>query len=305
MKNNIYNLEIYNLKKRRLLLSQNEFGFNNQYGVAGSLLKFIGETGNVCLTCPIEHGLTITNKYVTANEHTNSSNYIITNSTYNEKRINNISDKQVIKIGPYIEYAQKIYSDKIFTEEKEKNGRTLLVFPTHGIEGYSPRFDEKNFIDKIEDIRKDFDTVIACMYFYDIICNHHKVYMKKGYKIASAGNAAHMDFLSRLRYIIELSDAVISNGYTTGLQYAIYLEKPVYIHNLDVEWENTSFNNVDKFDDDLIDSDNMKRFYELCNDPQFGKLKEQRIWGEYMFGINLVRTPDELSEMLKPVIRKY
>ena len=299
-------IDIYNINKRNLLFSDNKAA-NGVYGHSHVLLDYIGENADKsCLTCPIEHGLTIANKFLTATEHTNASNYIITNSLYNKMKINAISKKKVIVIGPYIAYANLICSFDELMECKKKNGRTLLVFPSHGIQGFEPKFDILRFINEIEKVRKDFKTVIVCMYFHDVLCNYHKPYEKRGYKVACAGNGQNTHFLEKLKTIIQLSDAVIANSYTTGLQYAIYMKKPVYVvDNLNFKWENKSYNNVDKMDQDLCEIDNLKKFYELCGNPDFTGLNEQIAWGKYMFGIEEVKNKEELKSLLCPVIRRF
>ncbi len=274
------------------------------YGVVSSILEYMGEDVNTTfITCPIEHGLTITNRFVTAFEHLNNSNYIITNSQYNEDKINNVSEKKVIKIGPYIAYANGVLARDMINETKERNGRTLLIMPTHSIKGYENQYDIDAFLHEINMVKKSFDTVMVCMYYYDILCKRHIPYKNAGYQIVSAGNSSTF-FLSKLRSILDLSDAVMCNNYTTGLQYAIYLDKPVYVFESELVWKNTSFNNVDKFDSGMRCMENMKVFFDLCNDRNFGKLEEQKKWGEYMFGIKQVLSKEEMKSTLKPVIRR-
>lgn len=298
-------LDIFDLRKKTLL-SENCKSRNGMYGVEYSILNYIGEDYNkACITCPFEHGLTISNKFLSAYEHTNNSNYIITNGLYNKNKITKISDKNVIMIGPYITYAKSIFSEERLLEIKHKNGRTLLIFPTHGITGFEPRFDMSKFLDEIKKASSNFETIVVCMYYHDVICNYHKQYKKEGYKVVSAGNGRNKFFLNKLKSIIQLSDAVIANNYTTGLQYAICLNKPVYIvKNLDFKWKNSSFNNVDKFDADLYDSYSLETFLQICDDPTFNNLQKQREWGNYMFGLDQVKNREELCSLLTPVIRR-
>ncbi len=300
--------DIFNIDKDNLLQINNKYQ-NGAYGVAYSLLKYINEdVEKTCITCPIEHGLSISARFVTAKEHTNCSNYIITNSSYNESNINRISDKKVIKIGPYIQYAKSCYSSKSLIELKKKLGKTLLVFPTHGIEGYKPIFCMNSFMEEIERVRESFDTVMVCIYFYDVLCDYHEQYLKKGYTVVSAGNEANKFFLEKLKTIFMLSDAVISNSYTTGLQYAIHMRKPVYVvKDLELEFrqDKNGFNNVDKLDESLIERDRLEEFYSMCNDPCFRNMSAQLEWGEYMFGFDQIKNKKEMKEVLKPVIRHF
>ena len=300
--------DIFNIEKESLNYTNNLYK-NGSYGVAYSLLNYVGEDPEKsCLTCPIEHGLLISGQQMVAEESINCSNYIITNSLHSEKRIEKVSEKKVIKIGPYIEYATSVIAEHELQKLKELYGRTLLVFPTHGIKGYGPQFSIEIFIEEIERVRKSFDTVLVCMYFYDILCNHHKPYEKMNYIIVCAGNESNKFFLNKLKTIICLSDAVISNAYTTGLQYAIHMKKPVYIVNgLDLLFvqEENSFNNIDKLDEDVREWNKLKDFYSMCVDSSFGSLSLQRKWGNDVFGLDQIKSRQDMKKLLAPVIRRF
>ena len=103
-------------------------------------------------------------------------------------------------------------------------GRTLLVFPSHGIIGVTATFNNDEFIEEIERVRKDFDTVLISLY-WTVVLNPDLVasYEALGYKIVTSGHRFDLNFLSRQRSFIELADYTMSNNLGTHVGYCIHL----------------------------------------------------------------------------------
>lgn len=165
--------------------------------------------------------------------------------TFSEKRvesINNFLQKNgykkkkitVITVGPYINYAEGLMTERQKAELKKNFGKILLVFPCHSIEGVIYEFNIKDFIDEIERIKMldNFNSVFICMYWKDILDNRYVEYYKeRGYKIVTAGHRNDPYFLGRLKDIIDLSDVTMSNSLGTHIGYCLARNKPHYIYN--------------------------------------------------------------------------
>ena len=102
--------------------------------------------------------------------------------------------------------------------------------------------------------------------------------------------------------VLQLSDAVIGNSFTTGLAYALFFDKPVYIYQQSVEWRNNNSGN--NFTQLKHRYDIQKQFYELCADRNFTNLEAQKSWGNYYFGFDEVKSKDEMKQLLNTLIRK-
>lgn len=183
----------------------------------------------------IEHGLFLGN-LVHADSYNGFISHIVTFSDY-RKKILEATEKNVICVGPYIQHATELLSFEDKQGLKNSFGSVLLVFPSHSIDSIHVSYDISQFIDYIESIKKGFDTVIVCMYWKDILLGQHREYQKFGYKITTAGHTYDSSFLPRLKSIIELSDATVSNKVGTHVGYCISMGKPHEIFNSVIKYD--------------------------------------------------------------------
>jgi len=207
---------------------------NNLYGLHEVLCNY-GNLKTVRHKVFFEHGM-IFGSLVQPHAITSFANEILTFSVYREDYIKK-HGKKVIKIGPYIHYAEPLIDDLKNEELKKQLGKVLLVFPSHSIKSLKKEFDFKAFLTRIHECRKGFDNVLVCLYWKDVQLGHGKVYEDAGFRVVTAGHFYDKYFLSRLKTIIELSDMTMSNDIGTHLGYCVYLKKPHYIFGQDVKLE--------------------------------------------------------------------
>lgn len=110
----------------------------------------------------------------------------------------------------------------------------MLVFPTHSFEDCDDLYDFNQFSQCIDEMAKDYDTVLISMIGYDIQQGFDKKYRNKGYRIVSSGTRNDPYFLNRQRDLMELADMTISNNIGTHIGYSICLGTPHYIFNQDI-----------------------------------------------------------------------
>ena len=201
---------------------------NNLYGNGYVIGKYFNNI-NLSVTT-IEHGLYI-GSLVPDRHLVDTFDSIITFSEYRKKFIEAKTDKEIITIGPYIKYAQSLYSQEKIDLEKKRLGHTLLVFPSHSIDCVYAKYDISMFIEYIKNFKNkfNFDTVLICLYWKDIALNIQQEYINAGFSITSAGHSYDPYFLNRLKTIILLSDATITNAVGTHVGYAVSLNKPTQI----------------------------------------------------------------------------
>lgn len=209
-------------------------------------------------------------------------------------------------IGPYIHYAKSLLSKESLKSEKERLGKTLLVFPSHSIEGLVTDFKLKPFLDEIDTISEDFDSVRICMYYKDVALNRFKEYQKRGYEVVTAGHYYDYNFLPRLRSIIETSDVTMSNDLGSHLGYCIYFNKPFYLYNPNdvkhVGEENgenveAMIHNEKIFEKTKENNENIinmtkefSHYTEKINKKQYQLIS-------YLWGFDEIKTPDELYNL--------
>ena len=271
------------------------------YGFYHVLLQYIRKK-RLPINIAQEHGF-IFSSFV--HKHFGSADKILTFSNYREKFIRNEYPlKKIIKIGPYIHYANAILNEKNYSDVKQKLGKILLVFPFHSIDGVLSDFDIKEFLKIIEEKRKGFDSVIVCLYFKDIQLGRANEYIEKGYKITTAGHINDACFLNRLKSIIELSDYIISNGVGSHIVYGLYLNKRVELFRQKTIFrdEDGQENNENKLA--MVEIGKHWDEYDLIQDVLFAILdgdvlsNENNDYLNDLFGFKYIQTSEELYHSL-------
>lgn len=178
----------------------------------------------------IEHGLYY-GDYIPYSSYCKTVHKIATLSLVRKQILERLG-KPVITLGPYIHYAPCLLKEQEVVDIKRKLGKTLLFFPMHTTSegGHTFNIDETvKIVEKFaENLR--FDTILVCMYYYDILnSNHAQSYEKAGFKVVTAGHRLDLNFLPRLKLIISLADYTMANSVGTQTGYCIYLNKPHYI----------------------------------------------------------------------------
>lgn len=203
---------------------------NNLYG-NGAVIKKAFKNINLIETT-IEHGLYL-GSYVPKRHLLNSYKNIITYSEYRKHFIEVKANQKILTIGPYITYADTLLSSKKISLIRQKFGRTLLVFPSHSIDSIHAEYDIDKFIGYIKEfsVQYSFDKVLICLYWKDISLDKQRLYVNAGFDIVTAGHIYDPYFLSRLKTIILLADATLTNSIGTHVGYAVSLDKPTQIWN--------------------------------------------------------------------------
>lgn len=202
----------------------------------------------------------------------------------------------VFCIGPYIHYASNYYSEEQIRRVKEKNGKTLLVFPPHSYESSSLDYDLQLFVDKVmENYGKSFETVLVSGYWLNLNHKIYELFEKRGAKIVSAGARFDPDFLRRLKTIISLSDMVIGNDIGTHIGYCLYLNKP--FHKIS--------SNITKKDSYLLSTKeklnvNINERLFTAAFGQEGEVsgKKMSLFKKFWGGHESVKTPEEIRNLI-------
>lgn len=228
--------------------------------------------------------------------------------TFSKERKNIILSKnnniEVEVIGPYIFYASSYYTNLELESIKKKYGRILLVFPSHSLEEVVYNYNIDKFIEIINKLKKDYDSVFVCLYYADIKKEIYKRYIEENYTIVSAGHKYDEKFLERLKSIILLADYSISNFFGTHVIYSTTLNKPhtIFEQTLEIKKEKKyedkklEIYDVAKRKDKKIKEQLqiIKNNYSIY--PNYN-IEDQKKKLEYLFGFNEVKTKKELNDI--------
>lgn len=274
---------------------------NDSYGQATILKQYAGLDPDSIFNFTIEHGLFLYKDHFYPPDIYYRTPMICMSDfrkNFLEKRLG----KRAYAIGPYIAYAEEYYPKDLFQSEKARYGRILLVFPVHSSPNTNTNYNMRKFIREIESIRSGFDTVMVCMYARDIRRDKlWKTFMDMGYVIVSAGYHSDKLFLSRLKTILNLSDAVVMNAITAGLGYAVYMNKPCYVFKQRLEKEYSS--SVAKYEE-RIRCEEYYKLMETFSDRTFQPKEDYREICNYVYGMDKVKSKEEMKELLMPLLVK-
>lgn len=273
---------------------------NSAYGHMYQLKKYAGIDQRFLVKCTIEHGMALPANGSFWTEVTQCVKTIIVPNNQRKRVIERYYGKKAIVIGPYILYAESLCEETSVISLKKQLGKTLLVFPAHGVIVQDAVFDFEKLIERIEEVGKAYKTIIICLHFSDILKNRAKDYEKYGYRVVCAGTDADCNFLPRLRTIIELSDAVMANAFTTGLIYAMCLEKPVYYFEQEIGKKRVK--RVVYIRNPIKKS--YEEFMWITRRKEMDLLNEQIEWCKANMGLNEKKTREEMTNILSSLIRK-
>lgn len=255
----------------------------NFYGYANSIKKY-AKISNI--NASIEHGLYYEDNYIPSASYSKTIIKIITMSEIRKELNERLVKKKTLAIGPYIHYANSLLSPKEINRIKEKYGRILLFFPSHGSVEGNNAYDIETLINELMIIKErfKFDTIVINMFYYDILhTDYASMYEKAGFVITTAGHRYDLNFISRLKSIIELADATASNAFGTNIGFSIYLKKPFfYLHNEDIVSDNTMVSEV---------LSSFKDYSLEITEQQYSVVS--KYWG-----FDCIRTPEELKMFL-------
>jgi hypothetical protein len=226
------------------LIEPKFFNCVHHYGHHKAIAKFKGKPFNF-LTEYSEHGMSFIQEpeMVIYLGYVNRP-FIRTVYTYGELRkiaiegyfkMNNLKRK-VLAIGPYIKYVDFFKSKEELMRIKQKYGKILLVFPSHGINTVKSQYDIDAFINAINAVKHHFDTVFISLHWVDIVNGKDALYKAHGFTVVTSGHAADPRFLNRHKDLIFLADHTMSNNLGTYIGYSVCMGKPHYLYKQETNY---------------------------------------------------------------------
>lgn len=277
---------------------------NDMYNHSGVIKNFCGLNNKYAIKASIEHACYMGDDYYWEEDINHDMPGVITLSQKREEILRRHTDKNIYNIGIYIAYADYMHSVEDMNCIKQSNGRTLTVFPMHSTAVVNLSYDISCMITKIKEIAKDFDTVKVCMYWKDIIDKKHKIYENEGFDIVSAGNIYDKNFLARLKSILYCSDCVMSNDIGSYIGQAMYMGKPCYLIKQDYNAVSGKKEYHKEYDVRKLDSV-YNDLFKVFGDGKFVITEEQKELCDYVWGINHVKSKEELRGILDSLEEEY
>lgn len=264
------------------------------YGIGESIFKDLDRKWSIKYPA-VEHGLILHNKVWSDILDTKRPTAI----TFGEYRKNILLRdwrNPVFCVGPYIQYAEDYYTTEEIKLIKNRIGKTLLVIPTHTTDASKPiSNNDEILIQYILSQKNNYDTIIVCMFWWDLDTQMVKVLKKNGCKIVSAGHREDKRFLSRLKTIILLADKVEGNGMGTHIGYCVKLNKPFQIVALN--GSGYIYDEKEKNIDAALEQS--KIIIDAFSEESNRLTEKQKKCYDYYWGGKYSRTPQEIEAIFQ------
>ncbi|HUZ82937.1 MAG TPA: hypothetical protein VMU73_11905 [Gaiellaceae bacterium] len=291
--------EIHELARARRLVTRELSPFNAFYGHADLLRRYASIKGSRPLKAAIEHGPTFFPNPSDPDLATHLPRYFCAapgQARFFEEHA--LHGARAVAIGAPILYARALASPKPFA------GRRLIFFDAHSSHYATANYDVGATAARLAELRSEFDDVVVCLYWRDVLLGRAELYQRYGFRCVTAGHMFDTQFLFRLVEIISSASIVLTDRLGSHLLYALALERPVWLEQSSVE-------------------------YELADDAPPGTLgppkegevldraaalfarrveivePDQRAFADELCGITSLRSPGELADLLAEAEASY
>lgn len=255
----------------------------NFYGHATAIKLYAGIKK---LDYSIEHGLYF-DDYINTAAYLKTTKKIMTINRERENLLKLKLNKPAIAVGPYIHYVNPLYSEVEIDQMKKSLGKTLLLFPLHSDVEDLAIYDSKSLANEIKIFAKEngFKTILVNMFYRDLLVTKYaETYKEAGFKLVTAGHRYDINFISRLKSIIMLSDYTIGNSVGTHIGYCIYMGKPHYI--------------IDRSSVEDSNSVQWRTIGKPFTEYHPAITEEQYMVTSYYWGFECVKSKEEMNKIL-------
>ena len=284
--------DFWELAQPRRLVTRELYPFNAFYGHADLFRKYAGISGSRPLKLAIEHGPTLFPNPQDPDLATWLPRYFCTAPSrvrfFEEHALHAV---EAIAIGPPILYAHALAPPVPSAE------RRLVFFDAHSSDYLTASYDVDVAIARLTALQSDFEEVVVCLYWRDILLGRAEPYRRHGFRCVTAGHMFDPRFLYRLVEIISSASVVLTDRLGAHVLYAIALERPVWLEYAPAEYEavpgSPSGTVGAPYEGELVD-----RASGLFA-PRVERVQpEQRAFVEELCGIASLRTPNELAALI-------
>jgi hypothetical protein len=280
------------LARPRRFATRELYPFNAFYGHAELLRKYAGVTASSPLKVAIEHGPTFFPNPQDPDLAAWLPRYFCAAPArarfFDE---NAVHGTKAAAIGPLILYAQAV------APPQPSSMRRLVFFDAHSSEYLTASYDLDVAIARLVALRSEFDEVVVCLYWRDILLGRAEPYLRRGFRCVTAGHMFDAQFLFRLVEIISSASIVLTDRVGSHLLYALALDRPVWLEYSPAEYapsQNSRYGIVGApVEGDVVDraSDLFARRVEEVQ-------PDQREFANEFGGTNYLRSPDELAALI-------
>jgi hypothetical protein len=204
------------LCKDRKLKTSEIFEPNDYYGQASVLKQYVGLPNWYSLKSILQHGI-VYNDFLWEAEAKAALPVFLAPTKDRAELFKRKVGKPSFPIGFGFLYAKAIFQQK-YEHAKNLNYRSgTVVFPSHSSHHITSVFDIEMFAESLSILPERFRPIVVCIYWKDFLLNRHIEYIKRGFKVVTAGHIYDPMFLFRLYDICRQFKYATSNDIGTHL----------------------------------------------------------------------------------------
>lgn len=296
--------ELRRLARARPLVTREIHPFNAFYGHDWILKRYAGQPERSVLKGAIEHGVTLDDMLPDLDRRLKLPTYLAFGSRRARLVERELPGVEAVPIGPLIRYAEALHPAR-----PGDDGRRLLVFPAHSIQTGVVEFDVDAFLSAVREYGAEFDEVVVCLYWKDVLLGRAEAYRKRGLRCVTAGHMYDRQFLFRFLDLLRAATAVATNEVGTHVPYAVLTGKPVWIVRQPLDYRFARGTAHDqRAAADLLRTRQPELLSTLAD--LFGRTvrevsAEQRRFVEDLVGVEHLRSPEELRAVLARAEERY
>jgi hypothetical protein len=290
--------ELYRLSHPRALVTRELHPFNAFYGHAELLRRYARLDGSSPIKAAIEHGPSLFDNVGDPDLPTRLPRYLCASprqAAIFERHA--LHGAQAVAIGAPILYVRAL-APPLATP----TSRTLVFFAAHSTHFVTAHYDIDATAEWLESFREQFDEIVVCLYWRDVLLGSAEAYRRHGFRCVTAGHMFDARFLFRLLAIIASASVVLVHRLGTQALYSALLGRPVWIERAAVEYT---------FAPHVQRAAQMapERFYEhaasLFSQRSDEVTAEQLQFVNDLCGPEAFRTPDALRAVLEEAEEAY
>lgn len=142
--------------------------------------------------CILEHGANFQFSFFYERLLKSQNELIFFDNSYRVKEYNKQTGKNLIHYPLYPKY-RKI---KGYKPKDNRNG--TLAFPSHSSSQFDFSKGYKKYADDLKLLPAEFHPITICIYYYDILQGHHKLFIDEGFNVITNGYIADPNFIDNL-----------------------------------------------------------------------------------------------------------
>ena len=291
--------QLRRLARPRRLLTRELHPFNAFYGHAEILRRYAGIAGSRPLKAALEHGPTFFQNVDDPDLATRLPRYFCAapgQACFFEEHA--FHRPRAVAIGAPILYARAL------APPQPPADRRLVFFDAHSSHYATSRYDVAATAVRLEELRTEFDEVVVCLYWRDVLLGRAELYRSHGFRCVTAGHMFDERFLFRLVEIISSASIVLTHRLGSHLLYSVALDRPVWLERSAVDYELAGDAPRATLGPPK-QGEVLQRATALFSRRVERVAPEQRAFADELCGVAHVPSPDELAGLLEEAEAAY